>query len=306
MGKITRHATRAANALRSCAAPRVLFVLGALLVVLPRAGVARADDTLHEGISAEVGARSDHRALAHAQADVAVLPFPGGAGLWNGPIDATRLEVTGREDLNPFGHPTVEQARVQLIRWPHVHVLGVEHDRRMGSMVAAEVVGLYVPLPLVGEIGGRSWLVMQGGANIGYRWLSTDAEARVDGHVAASTALLSLNAQAALSSRWSVRGLFEGTYTAVVGSIDDRARYGQVAAFTGRLSLHVDVSRGSPVRLVPRTDPTTGGVTYRRETNEGRRLRVMLLAIEGETRPVDTLSTAKDIAAAKIGLEYGY
>lgn len=276
------------------------------LVLVFSARAARADDTLHEGLSAEVGARTDKVALARAQADVAVLPFPGGAGLWNGPIDATRLEITGREDLNPLGHPTVEQARVQLIRWPHVHVLGVEHDRRMGSMVAAEVLGLYVPLPLVGEIGGRSWLVMQGGANIGYRWLSTDVEAHADGHVAASTALLSLNGQLALSSRWALRGLFEGTYTAAVGSIDDRAKYGHVAAFTGRIALYVDVSRTPPVRLVPRTDPTTGGLTYRQETNEGRRLRVMLLAIEGETRPVDTLSTAKDVATAKIGLEYAY
>ncbi len=283
-----------------------LVLSAALTLAVHSPGLALADDTLHEGISVEGGARTDQKALAHAQADVAVLPFPGGVGLWNGPIDATRLEITAREDLNPIGHLTVEQARVQLIRWPHVHVLGVEHDRRMGSMLAAEVLGLYVPLPLLGEIGGRSWLVMQGGANIGYRWLSTDAEASADGHVAASTVLLSLNAQAALSSRWAVRGLFEGTYTAAAGSIDDRAKYGHVAAFTGRLSLYVDVSRGSPIRLVPRTDPTTGGVTYRRETNEGRRLRVMLLAIEGETRPVDTLSTAKDIATAKIGLEYGY
>ncbi len=295
MGNITRSST-------TLALSAALSLVHAVL----SPGLARADDTLHEGISVEGGARTDQRALARAQADVAVLPFPGGVGLWNGPIDATRLEITAREDLNPIGHPTVEQARVQLIRWPHVHVLGVEHDRRMGSMLAAEVLGLYVPLPLLGEIGGRSWLVMQGGANIGYRWLSTDVEASADGHVAATTALLSLNAQAALSGRWSVRGLFEGTYTAALGSIDDRAKYGHVAAFSGRISLYVDVSRGSPIRLVPRTDPTTGGVTYRRETNEGRRLRVMLLAVEGEARPVNTLSTARDIATAKIGVEYGY
>jgi hypothetical protein len=304
MGNITRSFGRAAPLLPLASPLSLAAIMALVVVVLPRQ--ALGDDTLHEGATVETGARSDKVALAHAQADVAILPFPGGAGLWNGPIDATRLEITGREELNPFGHPTVEHARVELIRWPHVHVLGAEHDRRMGSMVAGELVGVYAPVPLIGEIGGRRWLVMQGGLNIGYRLLSTDVGALVDGHSGASTALVSLNAQATFATRWAVRGLFEGTYTAAVGSIHEHAKYLHVAAFTGRVGLYLDVSPGSPVRMVPRTDPTTGDTTYRRETNEGRRLRVMLLAIEGETRAVDTISTAPDVAGFKVGMEYAY
>jgi hypothetical protein len=299
--------------LRDASAFFAAVLVGALVTFALSEDDARADDTLHEGIGAEIGARfaqkSDAVALAHARADIAILPFPGGAELWNGPIDATRLEVTGREDLNPLGHPTVEHARVQLIRWPHVHLLGLEHDLRMGTLLGVEAIGLYLPLPLVGTIGGRSWLVTQLGANLGYMWLDTDpyrGAASRDGHVGKSTALAGMNAQWSLSDRWALRGLFEATYTAAVGSLSNKVGYVHAVVLNASVGIYADISRSAPVRLVPRTDPVTGDVTYRKETNEGKRVRLMVLSIEGEERPVDTITSVPDVVGAKIGIEYAY
>jgi hypothetical protein len=151
--------------------------------------------------------------------------------------------------------------------------------------------------------------VTQLGANLGYMWLDTNpygGNASRDGHVGRSTGLASLNAQWALSDRWSLRALFEGTYTAAVGSVSNKVGYLHAVVLNASVGIFADISRSAPVRLVPRTDPVTGDMTYRKETNEGKRVRLMVLSIEGEQRPVDTITSVPDVVGAKVGIEYAY
>ena len=94
----------------------------ALCAVSMLARPASADDALYEGEAAFVGVRSDERLLASAKTDLAILPFPD-RDVWNGKMNATRVEATVGMNARArdFG---LDQARIQLIRWPHLHVLG--------------------------------------------------------------------------------------------------------------------------------------------------------------------------------------
>ncbi len=282
------------------------------------AGPARAFDTIREREAALIGARSDDTATLRAKADLAILPYPGGEDVWGGRIDATRLEVGL---VRPLGlgkgggaideKPTLqnlERARAQFIRWPHLHAAGVERDLRLGTTIGGEAFGAYLPYVLHGITGSPSWGIATAGANLGYRYVRKDDLAKQDGHVGASTLTLRVDDQSTLGARWQLRTFFDLSYTVCVGKFEGQSTVGFAHALVGSagMALVVDVSSGPVTRLVPRTDPETGVVTYRTAVNEGSRLRIALFDVALETRPFDTLTTIGPTVHGQAGIIHDF
>jgi len=266
-------------------------------------GVAHADDLLHEGQAVDIGARSDHSLITQLASDLAIFPFPGGPSVWGAPINATRVELTLATTTQGVGF---EAGRAEFIRWPHLHVLGVERDTRAGCAFGTEVLGLY--LPLWGDIGSREWSIFTIGADTGYRHQLTHAGARHAGDLGYTTATVELAIQHQVSDRTQLRSFAEGTYTLGVGKLEHVAGAAaeQLVELSAGLSLFYDLTDEPPVRHVPRTDPGTGEVTYTTLVNEGKRWRLIVLEISGAYRPFDSISTAPAVAMINTGLRHEY
>ncbi len=281
------------------------LTLAAILLV---ASTVRAEsDRLHEGETASVGHRTDGASLARAKVDLAIFPYPGGGEMWGGPINATRAEATflRRKD----GSFDAEEARLAFIRWPHLHVLALERDVRLGTTAGVELAGLYLPYVTRGHAGADRWAIAHVGAGAGYRWLRKVDRAREDGHMGSVTVDARLDDQAPVGSGpLSVRGSFDLAYTFALGKIEDQTTlaFAHALVLDTRAGLYVDLGPGAPTRTVARTDPTTGAVTYRRHANEGQRWRALVCGLSLELRPFDTLSTSTPVAAVEVGMSHEF
>lgn len=266
---------------------------------------ASGDDTYHEGQAVLVGGRTDSSLVTALKADLAIFPFPGGPSVWGGPINATRADLTLTTNADGLHF---EAGRIQFIRWPHLHVLSVERDTRVGNAIGSELVGFYVPVPLWGEIGAREWSIVTIGADLGYRHQLTHAGARHAGDLGSTSATLQLVLQHQFSERTQLRSFAEAGYTLGVGKLDGVAGASaeQLVDLSAGMSLYYDITHRSPTRRVPRTDPVTSEVTYTTVANEGKRWRVIVLEISGSFRPFDSISTAPAIAMISTGLSHEY
>ena len=184
----------------------------------------------------------------------------------------------------------------------------LERDMRLGTTVGAEAFGAYLPYVLHGITGSPSWGIATAGANLGYRYLRRDDLAKQDGHVGASTLTLRVDDQSTLGARWQLRTFFDLSYTVCVGRFEGQSTVGFAHALVGSagMALVVDVSAGPATRLVPRTDPETGVVTYRTAVNEGSRLRIALFDVTLETRPFDTLTTIGPTVHGQAGIIHDF
>lgn len=275
-------------------------MVGLLLVSTPALG----DDTLHDGQVGSVGIRTDRSVVTQLRSDLAIFPFPGGPDVWGGPINATRVDVTltGSADGVRF-----EQGRAQFIRWPHLHVLGIERDTTRGTAVGAELAGFYLPAALWGNIGARQWAIATVGADLGYRHQLTRAGAQRAGHLGYMTASGQVEIQHQLGERVELRGFGEVAYTFAAGQLEGPGQaWEQLFELAGGIGLYWDINFCSPTRRVPRTDPATGEVTYRTVANEGRRWRVIVLDVGAAVRPFDSISTGHPMAIFKTGLSHEY
>ncbi len=269
------------------------------------AHVARGDDLLHDGEAVAIGARTDRNLVAQLKSDLAIFPYPGGSSLWGGPINATRVDLTlttSREGT------ALEEGRAEFIRWPHLHLLGIERDTRSGEAFGGELVGVYLPVPLWGDIGAREWSIFTIGADLGYRHQLTHAGARHAGNLGATTATMQLAIQHQLTDRMQLRSCAEATYTLGVGALDDVAGTSaeQLVELSGGLGLYYDITSDAPIRRVPRTDPATAVVTYTSVVNEGKRWRWVVAELDGSFRPFDSISTARAVAMLNTGIRHEY
>jgi hypothetical protein len=282
-----------------------LFTPALFVTVGLASATAYGDDTLHEGHAATVGVRTDGTLVTQLKADLAIFPYPGGPDVWGGPINATRLDLTLATQVDGVHF---EQGRAQFIRWPHLHVLGLERDTRAGVAFGAEVFGLYVPVRLWGNIGARSWAIATTGADVGYRRQLAHSGARHDGHVGYSTTVVQVEAQHTVGERVQLRSFAEVMYTFAAGQIDGDhvSAMEHFLELGGGVGLYYDLTARPPIRRVPRTDPATGEVTYTTVANEGKRWRVIVLDISGMVRPFDTISTAHGAVIFKTGLSHEY
>ena len=268
---------------------------------------AGADDAYYEGEAATVSVRSDERVQVGAKTDLAIVPFPN-RDIWNGKINATRVEATMGASWKT-GAVDLDQARVQLIRWPHLHVLGVERDRMLGTTIGVEALALYVPFRLTGSLADQHWALLTVGASVGYRHLAESFQARASGDVAFATPRVEIVGQSSLDPRLSLRFSMGASYVAAIGSLEGKRGVGtaHTAPVTVTMALAYDVTAKPRLRSVGRTDVATGEPRFVQAVNEGRRFRIMPVQLLAQIRPFDTLTTmASTLLVAQVGASYEY
>ncbi|CAN5924466.1 hypothetical protein BH11MYX4_BH11MYX4_58520 [soil metagenome] len=269
---------------------------------------ARADDAYYEGEAAVLSVRSDERVLVAAKTDLAIVPFPD-RDIWNGRMNATRVEAAmGMSwQARDVG---LDQARVQLIRWPHLHVLGVERDRMLGTTVGVEALALYVPIRLTGTLADQHWALLTVGASVGYRHLASSFEARSSGDVAFATPSVEIVGQSSIDPRLTLRFSMGASYLAAFGSLESSKRgvgFAHTAPVTVTMALAYDVTPSPRLRSVRRTDVATGEPRFVQAVNEGRRFRIMPLQLFSQIRPFDTLTVmTSSLVVAQVGASYEY
>lgn len=280
------------------------LTLGALCML---ARDASAQDAFHEGDAIFAGVRSDERVQLSAKTDLAVVPFPD-PDVWNGRLNATRVE--GTVGMSSRARDVgLDQARVQLIRWPHLHVLGVERDRLLGTSFGVEALALYVPFRLAGSLADPQWAIFTVGASVGYRHLAHGFAARSNGDVGFVTPSVEITGQSSIEPRLSARFSLGVSYVGAVGGLDTRRGVGlaHVAPLTAGVALAYDVTSSPRMRTVRRTDVVSGEPRFVQAVNEGRRLRLMPVQILCQVRPFDTLTTlAASLVVVQVGATYEY
>ena len=301
---------RATSKPRETALLLARLLVRSLAVVAALGSLARsasASDELYEGDAAFVGMRSDERFLLSAKTDLALVPFPE-RDIWGGRMNATRVEATLGLPLR--GHTVgLEQARVQLIRWPHLHVLGVERDRLLGTSVGVEGLALYVPFRISGGLADPHWALLFVGASAGYRHLAQSFGAQSSGDVGFAAPSVEADAQASIDPRLALRFNVGASYLAALGSLEAKggAGFAHTAPLTLSMALAYDVTSRPRLRWVARTDVATGEPRFVQAVNEGRRLRFLPLQVLFQVRPFDTLTTmASALAVVQLGATYEY
>jgi hypothetical protein len=281
----------------------VKFVVAAMLALW---AVPAYGDDLHEGHTGSLGARTDMSTVLQLKSDVGIFPYPGGPNVWGGSINATRFDLALA--LSEDQEPSFEQGRVQFIRWPHLHVLGIERDTRSGVNIGVEAIGGYFPVRVWGNIGARDWAIATFGTNVGYRRQLAHAGAQHRGHVGYTTPTIHLEIQQHLGERVQLRSFAEVAYTAAVGQLVGASHpFEHLLELAAGIGLYYDVTEHPPLRKVPRTDPASGEVSYTTVANAGRRWRIILIDVSGWTRPIDSISTASLAAATfRTGLSREY
>lgn len=268
---------------------------------------ALADDAFYEGEAAAVAVRSDERLLASAKTDLAIIPFPD-QDIWNGRINATRLEAAVGMSFQARD-VGLDQARVQLIRWPHLHVLGVERDRLLGTSFGVEALAVYVPFRLTGSLADQHWALLTVGASVGYRHLASSFEAQSSGDVGFVTPHVEVVGQSSLDPRLSVRFSLGASYLAAIGSLDRSGgvAFAHTAPITSSVTFAYDVTSSPRLRTVRRTDVATGESRFVQAVNEGRRLRILPFQVNCQVRPFDTLTMlASNLLTVQVGATYEY
>ena len=281
-----------------------VFAFTSLATFARRAGAA---DAYYEGEAATVSVRSDERVQVGAKTDLGLVPFPD-RDVWNGRMNATRVEATAGMSWKS-GVVDLDQARVQLIRWPHLHVLGVERERMLGTTFGIEALALYVPFRLAGTLADQHWALLTVGASVGYRHLAESFQARASGDVAFATPSVEIVGQSSLDPRLSLRFSMGASYVAAVGSLDGKRGVGtaHTAPVTVTMALAYDVTAKPRLRSVRHTDVATGEPRFVQAVNEGRRFRIMPVQLLSQIRPFDTLTTmTSSLLVAQVGASYEY
>lgn len=267
---------------------------------------ACADDTMLEGTHALYGVRGDRRQQLELRSDLAVVPYPLGAEFWGGPINATRVEAT--LGVGAGLGPDVDAARVQLVRWPHLHALGVERDVRQGAPLALELVGGYLPLRLWGRMGARSWAFILAGTNLGARSVAKSFGGVESGWLATASPSTHVEVRVPLTAELDARVSGDAAYVVGLGRTHGSSSvWGahHVSLGVGAI-LAYDISSAPRTQPVTRRDPRTGEAYSREVATQGQRTRLHLLGLVAEIRPLDTMTTAGALVRAHVGLEHAF
>jgi hypothetical protein len=283
-----------APVMRTLAWPLILLLGSAL-----SASRVNAEDALHEGKSAAVGASTTGRAFVAADADF-TLPWTDSNGIWDHASHAG-LKLGGP-------HLGLDGARLQLLDLPHLRLLGIDRDLDAGRALGVRLGGASLPMRLAGENLARSWVIGRVGVDAGYVMTREGFGGRRDGHLAEAAVSCRLDEQVEVIDRVHVKAFQEASYAAYLGSMSGGRAVDLAHELTlkGGASLSLDVSAGAPVRKIPRTDPVTGEVTYQTRVQPGQRFKVRLLDLQGEWRPVNDISKTRQAATLQTGMEYGW
>ena len=256
----------------------VLFTL--LWVLLPV--VAQADEPLQEGFTITAGSGSHDRHRLESSLDIKVIPLPGG-----GRLNGTHLMVGVGSDYG-FESFDLDRGRIQLLRWSHLRTLGVYRERDQGIPLGLELGGVSIPMAFVGKKESRNWIIGHLGLDGGFAWYRQDFDAAEDGMGANVDVTFRLDQQVDIFDRLSLRSWQQAGYRLVVGQFGGRSGLEVQNQFvvSGALGLYLDITRQPLFREIPRTNPATGEVTYRRSVNQGKRWRWMIARASGHWHPV--------------------
>lgn len=262
---------------------------------------AGVSEILHEGSSASIGIDTAGRGQFNFSTDLALIPIPGG-----GVLNGTRLELragTGgaQKDSN------IDYARVGLLNWPHLHLLGLERDRDFGAPLKLELGGLYVPAVIEGHAGNPNWAIFHFGGSLDYTWISRQLGGVFDGSGPEVVGECRIDTQNQLVDRLQLRTVLDVAYRAMLAT---RRNSGTIIkhalSASGKVGLYYDLTPTEPFRIVTRTNPASGKKTTRKITNEGRRFRLMIMELSGTYAPVNSMSLFNGIGVVRTGVDYAF
>lgn len=261
--------------------------------------VARADEPLHEGFMIRAGSGTQERHRVEASVDVNLLPLPGG-----GRLNGTHIAVSVGSD-RAFGEVGLDRAQVQLLRWTHARLLGVRRDLDLGLPLGVDLGGLSMPLGLAGKKESRNWVIAHVGVDGDFNWYRESFGAGEDATGLGLTVSGRIDQQADLLERLSVRAWQKVGYRVMFGQFGAGAGLGvrQQLALQGAFGVYLDITPRPLYREIPRTNPVTGEVTYRRSVNQGLRWRWMIARVEACWQPVGYVTGLDRYLFAATGFE---
>lgn len=292
---------------------RTVCVL-AIACAYGRDGYALGFGSVPEGEAIHMGYRAGKRGVsdageahdetfAHAKVDLAILPFPGGAVFWGGPINATRIEALMTFHGN---RARAEELRLGLIRWPHVRALSFERNERLGMAFGTEALALELPIPLEGKSSERAYGIAFIGGGLAYKFLHEDARAKAHAHGGSFLFAGRVELMQTIAPRFDLRALFAVNYTGFVGydQTMSRVRYLQALVFESDVALFFDLG-GAPYRETQVRD-MDGALREIRRPALGKRWRLALFDVGFELHPIDTMASFGNVAFVKTGLTHEF
>lgn len=235
--------------------------------------------------------------------DIEVIPLPGG-----GRLNGTHLMVAAGVD-DAFQDLDLDRGRLQLLRWSHLRSLAVYRDRDRGAPLGLELGGLSMPFALAGKKESRNWWIAHVGLDAGFAWYDREFDAVDNGMGANLDVGGRLDEQVDLWwPRLSVRAWQAASYRLLVGQFNEATalRATHEVRLEGGLGIYLDITAEPLFRDVPRTDPASGEVTYRRSVNQGKRWRWMIANISGHWHPIGDYTGRPHQWTVATGLERRY
>jgi hypothetical protein len=273
------------------------FVSALLCFALPT--TASADEPLHEGFMVRAGTGTQGRNRLESSVDINLLPLPGG-----GRLNGTHIALSLGTD-NAFDSVGLDRAYVALLRWPHMRLLGVKRNLDEGLPLGVELGGLSMPLALVGKKESRNWIIAHIGFDGNFNWYRERFTAVEDAMGLGLSLHARLDEQVDIFERLSLRAWQKACYSAIFGLFGDTPGLGvrQQVMLHGALGLYLDITREPLYRLIPRTDPVTGEVTYRKSVNQGPRWRWMIVNASGHWQPLGYVTGRDKLLFLTTGIE---
>ncbi len=280
----------------------VLVALVVLWAVEPTE--VSAHEPLQEGFSIGAGTGTHDRHRLEMRLDHGLIPIPieGRARL------NTTHAMVGIGTDRDFRNPDLDRLRLQLMDWPHLRLLGVERQRDEGLAIGINAAGGSIPLRIAGKKESRNWILGHIGIDLGYGWYRQHFGAREDGSGAQITPGARLDQQVDIFERLSLRAWQQASYTALIGRFGDRERIHvqHQVLLEGALGLYLDITPTPLYREIPRTDPETGEVTYRRSVNQGFRWRWMIARVSGDWHPIGDVTGLRHTVEVVTGIERSF
>lgn len=267
------------------------------LALLP--ATAFADEPLHEGFMVRAGSGTQGRHRLESSVDINLLPLPGG-----GRLNGTHISLSLGTDNN-FDAVGLDRAYLALLRWPHMRLLGVQRNLDEGMPLGIELGGLSMPLSLVGKKESRNWIIAHLGFDGDFNWYRTNFGAVEDAMGLGLSLHARLDQQVDIFDRLSLRAWQKACYSAIFGGFGTTPGIGvrHQVMLRGALGLYLDITREPLYRQIPRTDPVTGEVTYRKSVNQGPRWRWMIINASGHWQPIGYVTGRDRLLFVTTGFE---
>ncbi len=268
-----------------------------LFASIPRE--ALADEPLQDGVMVRLGSGTQGRNRLESSVDFNLIPLPGG-----GRLHGTHISLSLGTN-NAFDSVGLDRAYVAILRWPHTRLFGFQRNLDEGMPLGVDIGGLSMPLAIAGKKESRNWIIGLLGFDGDLNWYDTDFGATEEAIGLGLSLHARLDQQLDLLDRLSVRAWQKASYRAIFGGFGSSFELGirHQVMLQGALGLYLDITREPLYRQIPRTDPVTGEVTYRRSVNQGARWRWMMVNVSGHWQPAGYVTGIDRLLSITTGFE---